>query len=140
MARFGSGSDIQYASGTGSVYIDNVLEVEEEIKVGDTVTISTDTVTATNLVGNASTAAALQSNPDDCSANQFATTIAANGNLTCSALVDDDVPDTITASNYLLLAGGTLTGLIESNSGLWTSDTISASSTITSYGNLTVKD
>lgn len=58
------------------------------------------------------TVAALSANPTDCSANQFATTIAANGDLTCAALADADIPDTITASNYLPLAGGTLTGQV----------------------------
>jgi hypothetical protein len=48
-------------------------------------------------------ATALASNPSDCSANQFANAIAANGNLTCSALADADIPDNITASNYLAL-------------------------------------
>jgi hypothetical protein len=47
-------------------------------------------VTATTftgaLTGNASTATALASNPTDCSAGQFATTIAANGDLTCAAV------------------------------------------------------
>lgn len=62
--------------------------------------------------GNAATATALASNPTDCSSNQFANAIAANGNLTCGAISDSDVPDTITASNYLPLAGGTLTGLL----------------------------
>lgn len=37
-----------------------------------------------NVSGNAGTASALAANPTDCSANQFATTIAANGNLTCA--------------------------------------------------------
>ncbi len=37
-----------------------------------------------NVTGNADTATALAANPSDCSANQFATTIAANGNLTCA--------------------------------------------------------
>ena len=32
------------------------------------------------------------------------------GRFTCETLVDADIPDTITASNYLLLSGGTLTG------------------------------
>ncbi len=58
------------------------------------------TVTATTLIGaltgNASTATALAVNPTDCSANQFATTIAANGNLTCVALTDGDIPNSIT--------------------------------------------
>jgi hypothetical protein len=72
-----------------------------------------------NITGNAATATALATNPTDCSSGQFATTIAANGNLTCAAITDADVPDTITVSNYLPLVGGTLTGqLIVSNQGI----------------------
>lgn len=48
------------------------------------------TITATltgnvtgNVTGNADTATALASNPSDCSANNYATSIAASGNLTC---------------------------------------------------------
>lgn len=41
------------------------------------------TVTAA-LTGNASTATALAANPADCAANRYATTIAANGDLTCA--------------------------------------------------------
>lgn len=41
------------------------------------------------------------------------------GAMTPRALVDNDIPDTITASNYLPLAGGTLTGqLVASNLGV----------------------
>jgi hypothetical protein len=47
----------------------------------------------------AATATALAANPTDCSANQFATAIAASGALTCAALADADVPDTITLTN-----------------------------------------
>ncbi len=36
------------------------------------------------VTGNASTATALAANPTDCSANQFANTIAASGNLSCA--------------------------------------------------------
>lgn len=36
--------------------------------------------------GNVATATALAANPTDCSSNQFANAIAANGNLTCAAL------------------------------------------------------
>lgn len=50
-----------------------------------TTTISALTATGT-LTGNASTATALASNPTDCGANTWATTIAANGNLTCAAV------------------------------------------------------
>lgn len=38
------------------------------------------------VTGNASTATALAANPSDCAAGEFATAIAASGNLTCSAL------------------------------------------------------
>lgn len=48
------------------------------------------------LTGNASTATALASNPTDCSANQFANAIAANGNLTCAAISDADIPADLT--------------------------------------------
>jgi len=69
--------------------------------------------------GPATTALALDTNPQDCGANTFATTIGANGDLTCAALTDADIPDTITASNYLPLAGGTVTGdvSIDDNTG-----------------------
>lgn len=48
------------------------------------------------LTGNADTASALAANPSDCAANQYANTIAANGNLSCSAIADADVPNNIT--------------------------------------------
>lgn len=45
------------------------------------------TITAA-LSGNSSTASALASNPSDCASDTYATTIAANGNLTCSTVTD----------------------------------------------------
>jgi len=50
---------------------------------------TTDVLTAVGgfvgaLTGNATTATALAANPTDCTAGQFATAIAANGNLTCT--------------------------------------------------------
>ena len=42
------------------------------------------------------TADALTNNPSDCSANQYANAIAANGNLTCGSITDADVPNSIT--------------------------------------------
>jgi len=57
----------------------------------------------------ASTATALASNPSDCAANQFATTIAANGNLTCAALTDADVPNDITVTTLTLADDSTIT-------------------------------
>lgn len=44
------------------------------------------------------TAEALSSNPADCAANQFAQSIAADGDLTCAAVVDADVPNDITVT------------------------------------------
>ena len=69
------------------------------------------TVTATTfigaLTGNASTASALAANPTDCSANQFANVIAANGNLTCAALTDADIPNNITIDLATLATSAT---------------------------------
>jgi len=63
-----------------------------------------------NTSGNAATATALAANPTDCSAGQYATTIAASGNLTCSAV---DFSQLATASNTTATltvgSGGTIT-------------------------------
>ncbi len=48
-------------------------------------------------------------------ANQFVRQNSAGGTFTVSAIVDGDIPDTITASNYLPLTGGTLTGTLTLN-------------------------
>ena len=59
------------------------------------------TATSATTAGSATTAAtatALAADPADCSANQFATAIAASGALTCGALTDADVPNTITVT------------------------------------------
>jgi len=53
-------------------------------------------VHSAGIAGNAVTATALAANPADCAANQFANTIAASGALSCAAIADADVPDTIT--------------------------------------------
>lgn len=60
---------------------------------------SAGTITAT-LVGNASTSTALASNPADCTAGQKATGIAANGDLTCSAVsLSADVSGNLPVTN-----------------------------------------
>lgn len=82
------------------------------------------------VTGNADTATALASNPTDCAANQFANTIAANGNLTCSAIANADL-SAITL--FITAATTTLDGVI-------IGDSTSASSTFTDVtitGNLT---
>lgn len=50
--------------------------------------------------GNASTATALAANPTDCASNNFASSIAANGDLTCST-----VPDAGLTSSYVFANG-----------------------------------
>lgn len=55
-------------------------------------------VAGSKVTGAVATATALAANPADCGANTFATTIAANGNLTCAAIADSDVPDGITVT------------------------------------------
>lgn len=54
------------------------------------------------LTGNADTATALAANPTDCSANEYATGIAASGNLTCSGTL---TPTSVTASSTLSAIG-----------------------------------
>ncbi len=77
------------------------------------------TLAGSKITGSVPEADQFTFNPADCGAHQFATTIAINGDLGCAALTDNDIPDTITASNYLLLTGGTLSGqLITSNLGI----------------------
>ena len=81
------------------------VDVNEIATTGDTNTIFTESTADKILiaVGNnwptadtATTASALVANPTDCGANQFAQSIVANGNLTCSAIGDADVPNNIT--------------------------------------------
>jgi hypothetical protein len=87
------------ASGTDTRVLFNDGGVLGE-DAGLTYNKTTDALTATTfigaLTGNASTATALAANPSDCAANTFATTIAANGNLTCASISDADVPNSIT--------------------------------------------
>lgn len=57
------------------------------------------------LSGNASTATALAANPADCGAGTKATAIAANGDLTCSAVADADISAGVDAAK---IADGTV--------------------------------
>lgn len=76
-----------------------------------------------NVTGNADTATALASNPSDCASNQFANAIAANGNLTCSAIAVADLPgptaSAISASDIdwsvLVKRGGVYTKTLGAN-------------------------
>jgi hypothetical protein len=66
-------------------------------------------ITGSSYTGNAATATALAANPTDCSANQFANAIVANGNLTCAAAVTANAG---TTHQFLtsLTAGGVFSG------------------------------
>lgn len=59
---------------------------------------STGTGAFVRATGNVATATAFAANPADCSANQFATAIAASGNLTCAGIASGDLPATIAAN------------------------------------------
>lgn len=57
---------------------------------------------------NAATATALAANPADCSANQYATTIAASGALTCATVTHEQVTgQVITVTDTLFASLGT---------------------------------
>ena len=60
-----------------------------------------------DTTGNAATATALASNPTDCTAGQYATTIAANGNLTCAQVTYSQVGSTPTLGTAAALNVGT---------------------------------
>lgn len=109
---------------TGGVTLYSTLNVTGKTTLG---LASTTAVTATTfygaLVGNASTATALASDPSDCGANTWATTIAANGNLTCGAVTYAGITamtsanfaglisdETGTAGTVVLSVGPTFTG------------------------------
>jgi hypothetical protein len=51
------------------------------------------------VTGNASTSTALAADPTDCSAGQYATTIAANGNLTCAQVATSQLSGTLGISS-----------------------------------------
>ena len=105
----------------------------------------TNTGDQTNITGNAATATALAANPADCSAGQYATTIAASGDLTCAQVAYGQISGTPTLaavatsgsasdlSTGTLAAArggaGTVNGIMKANG----SGTVSAASAGTDY-------
>lgn len=99
-------------TGTGLIALDlgdddsNESDALTEIAVtGDTNSVFTEPSSNKLLIAvgsnwptadTADTADALTNNPADCSANQFANAIATSGDLTCAAISDADIPDSIT--------------------------------------------
>jgi trimeric autotransporter adhesin len=96
----GSNIAITPGSGTATVAVTGTVPNATAAVTATTATTATTAGSATT----AGTASALASNPLDCSAGQFATTIAANGDLTCSQVATNQLSGSITdaqlASNY----------------------------------------
>ena len=105
ITRLGIGSGVLTSTGTAPAWATN---------------FTAGTITA-SLVGNASTATALAANPADCGSNTYATTIAANGDLTCASITN--AATTGTASN----TGSTL--VLRDGSGNFAAGTITATLT-----------
>ncbi len=63
------------------------------------------------LTGNSSTATALASNPTDCSANNYATTIDAGGNLTCAQVAFSQLTGSATGAQLPNPSASTLGGI-----------------------------
>lgn len=105
------------------------------------------------LVGNASTSTALAANPADCGSNTYATTIAANGDLTCASITNASTTavSTNTASTIALrdssgdFAAGNITAALIGNASTATALAANPSdcaantyaTTIAASGNLT---
>lgn len=87
---------------------------------------SAGTITAA-LTGNASTATALAANPADCSADTYATTIAANGTLTCAAVTSASMP---AYSSTAIAASEIDWALVSKTGGIYTK-TLGANTTFT---------
>jgi len=105
--KVGSGTQTQTLNGDDA-YVTGLLEVDGMIYADGGITGA--------LTGNASTATALAANPADCGSNQFATSINASGTLGCAAIVDADIPKTITGMTL------TASGLITASAGVTIAD------------------
>lgn len=101
----------------GNDAVDDSIRILRINTTGDTNLIFTESPADELLIDaskdwpKADAADALAADPTDCAATNFATTIAANGDLTCAAITDADVPNNITvdlaAAATALAANGT---------------------------------
>ena len=128
----------QTSAGIDTSYLtENTNLYYTDVRVADYLNSST-TIPVTS--GNIATATALAANPTDCSANQFADAIAANGDLTCNAIIDADVPDALTISGGTInnsVIGGTTPVAGEFTTASSTSYIINGLYTVNSSGNAT---
>lgn len=138
ISNSGASNDISFSS-VDQIIINagSTIELQDNTNVagnlGATGTITAATFSGDltgNVTGNADTASALAANPSDCAANQFATTIAANGDLTCAALTDADVPDGLTISALGSVADGALSSNVTLLGATITKDELTNSGTL----------
>lgn len=97
----GRGNDVPNLA-DGTFWIGNGSNVATAVTMSGDATISNAGVIAVTE------ADALAADPSDCAANQFAHTIAANGNLTCSAVDISDDTNLAVSGTLLDLTGDTL--------------------------------
>lgn len=106
-----------------------------------------------SVTGNSSTATALAANPTDCGSNTYATTIDANGNLTCASITNASTTGTSSSTNSTLVlrdgssnfSAGTITAALTGNASTATALAANPSdcssnqfaTTIAANGNLT---
>lgn len=83
--------------------------------------LSTNAAGALSWASNVATATALASNPSDCGADTYATTIAANGNLTCATVTNAGLAGSIAASK---LVGSDIATVGTITSGTWSGTTV----------------
>lgn len=82
----------------------SALNFSTNFTLADSASPSRTTVQlAANISVNAATATALAANPTDCSANQFANAIAANGNLTCAQPTAANLSNGTTGAGLIVL-------------------------------------
>jgi len=114
-------ADSKLATLTSPGKVANIATTATSQNLPDTIVVrnsSGDFVASTitgNLVGNATTATALAINPADCAASSFATGIAANGDLTCTAI---SIPTATTTggADASMLTGATLASGVTASS------------------------
>lgn len=126
VAQFGSGGSLEAGSVTttqlGYLAAATASNTASTLVLRDgSGNFAAGTITAA-LTGNASTATALAANPSDCGAGNMATTIAANGDLTCAQVADAYVAAGAAIDRTKLASGTADHVLINNGSGVMSSE------------------
>ena len=93
VSGLGTGIATALAINTGSAGAPVLFDGALGTPISGVGTNLTGTAAGLSIGGNAATATALAANPADCGANSYATTIAANGDLTCAQPVSTNLSD-----------------------------------------------